>query len=132
MVLSRVGIINVFRSVDIDPRIRGLVVWLRDMGFETCDSGDGVSKFEDRSRNEECELDYPHVFIHVSPETLLLECNRLWIALVNAGLRIGPLSSKDIGKRLPGVVGRYEPGDYHSFIELVNVTTDMVPGIIDS
>jgi hypothetical protein len=55
---------------------------LREQGFETCDSGDGVTKEQDA-----CTLPYTHVFIQTDPERIAAETRRLqavvgpeWIA----------------------------------------------------
>ena len=54
----------------LDPGIRETVRLLRDAGFETTDSGDGVSKPE----VGRC-LSFGHVFIEVSPDKLISEAN---------------------------------------------------------
>lgn len=57
----------------LDPGIRDLVVMLRAAGFETTDSGDGVSK-----PAGERVFDYPHVYaVASSPHRLLYEAHRL-------------------------------------------------------
>lgn len=78
-----------------DPGIREVVRFLNELGFETCDSGDGLWKFRCRAcsrvpgerhdgegascgrlfgklvtrgqRGEGCGLDYPHVYVQVAP-----------------------------------------------------------------
>jgi hypothetical protein len=63
---------------EIDPGIRGMVAALRLNGFETTDSGDGVTKAD-----MPCSLPYPHVFITTTKEQLLAEADRLY-SFVNA------------------------------------------------
>jgi hypothetical protein len=58
---------------DLDPGIRAVVTLVRAHGFETTDSGDGMSKAADY----DCRLDFPHVFCVVSPERLIAEVQRL-------------------------------------------------------
>jgi hypothetical protein len=60
----------------LDPGVRDLVAALRAAGFNTTDSGDGVSK------DSACrELDYPHVMIVVPATHVVEEAHRLqaWI-----------------------------------------------------
>lgn len=61
---------------DLDQGIRGLVVALNEAGFETTDSGDGVSK------SGEDVIPFPHVAIVVSKERMAAEADRLrkWMA----------------------------------------------------
>ncbi len=35
-----------FDPANLDPGIRATVLWLRERGFKTCDSGDGKTKIE--------------------------------------------------------------------------------------
>lgn len=54
--------------LELDPGIRQLVFYLRGEGYNTTDSGDGVSKFEgldpDAKEDTHCiPLAYPHVFM---------------------------------------------------------------------
>ncbi len=65
----------------LDPGIRDVVQQLRAAGFETTDSGDGVSKpadwYEDGSA-----LPFPHVWCRVDDrEALLSEADRLFETL---------------------------------------------------
>lgn len=45
----------------LDPGVRDLVLALRSAGYETTDSGDGVSK----PQVDGCTLPFLHVYIHV-------------------------------------------------------------------
>jgi len=68
----------------IDPGIRRLVALLRAHGFETTDSGDGVTKPAD-----ERALDIPHVFSVVADRhQLIAEADRLVAVLRAAGVEI--------------------------------------------
>lgn len=57
---------------DTDPGIRDLVIALRGVGFNTTDSGDGVSKPPD-----ERTFEMPHVIISTERFGLLDEADRL-------------------------------------------------------
>lgn len=69
---------NIVRA--LDEGVRDLVVWLRAQGFETTDSGDGVSK-PPVGR----VFDVPHVFIRVAPDDLFSETARLVRAFAERG-----------------------------------------------
>lgn len=58
---------------ELDPGIRDVVRLLREAGFETTDSGDGVSKPKD----DMCVLEYPHVFAMTDPAHMVPEADRL-------------------------------------------------------
>ena len=91
----------------LDPGIRGLVRWLRDRGFNTTDSGDGVSKFA-KLGDDACALRFPHVFMTVArPEWLCPEAGRLSTLLADAGVRLGNREGQpfiEANYRLPGGV----------------------------
>lgn len=56
----------------LDPGIRRMVSWLRAEGWETTDSGDGVSKPPGPE-----VLPFPHVVIRSSPGRLVDDARRL-------------------------------------------------------
>jgi hypothetical protein len=59
----------------LDPGIKDTVLWMRDNGFKTTDSGDGVSKL---NSEDTYALDYAHVFSIVEDATQLCsEVDRL-------------------------------------------------------
>ena len=90
---------------ELDPGIRETVRWLRAMGFDTCDSGDGKS------------LDYAHVFIQVRPPMgLESECKRLHFLLTQAGCCIEPVGHSKIW-----IEGTYDPSDGSAIIALIGV-----------
>ena len=49
---------------ELDPGIRRVVAMLRHFGFETTDSGDGVTKFKDPSWDPDELIPFPHVVVH--------------------------------------------------------------------
>jgi hypothetical protein len=89
----------------LDPGIRDVVVRLRAAGFQTTDSGDGVSK-PPAPEN----LPFPHVFVQTSPYMLIAESCRLLLFL-QEGPPIG------IGAP-PGfqVQGTFDPADRSAII----------------
>lgn len=56
----------------LDPGIRDTVAWLRERGYQTTDSGDGVSKADDPDA-----LPYPHVVIRVELAEMIGIANEL-------------------------------------------------------
>lgn len=101
---------------DLDVGVRGVVRLLVENGFETCDSGDGKSKFgedgkplpEWRSDDPDFEwvMDVPHVAIRVEPSKLASECDRLLKLLSGAGVHLEPPGPT--GKE-PSIQGTYDP-----------------------
>ncbi len=69
-----------FDYEQIDPGIRDTVRLLRDAGFETTDSGDGVSK-----PDMVCALDFPHVAAVCAPHLILAEAKRMAEVLEGTG-----------------------------------------------
>lgn len=63
----------------LDPGIRGIVRTLREAGFETTDSGDGVSKLGAGIVDDGVMevLDMPHVAAKVSVDAMVGEAQRL-------------------------------------------------------
>lgn len=67
-----------FDAAALDPGVRSLVIALRNKGYETTDSGDGVTKPPDQR-----VLDVPHVFIRVRGSRDLIDDARTlhrWLA----------------------------------------------------
>lgn len=82
---------------ELDPGIRRVVRWLREAGFDTCDSGDGISKFLPDSGWDPAGHDelmrIPHVAMTCGPEDLVRMADR--IAGMLSVLRI------DVGVQAP-------------------------------
>lgn len=86
---------------ELNPRIRKTVEWLRNAGFETTDSGDGVTNAEN---GMEGTLPIPHVHIRVAPEKVVEEARRLLQFVKDAGINLNPTV-----------------GDWHAWVETVYV-----------
>lgn len=65
---------------ELDPGIRSTVEFLREHGFETTESGDGISKPQDQRT-----LHVPHVFMVVDPPKMVTESDRLYNLIKNHG-----------------------------------------------
>lgn len=61
----------------LDPGIRDTVRILRAEGFDTMDSGDGVSKTAEGGWDMDAIIPVPHVAIRVSPSDVAAEADRL-------------------------------------------------------
>lgn len=103
---------------EIDPGIRGLVRKLREKGFETVDSGDGVSKLGEM----EDALPFPHVAMLSTPGELVSEADRLMVCLAEWGVSFEPaLPLTD-----PQVEASYSPVDGHAVLMITNVDDKML------
>jgi hypothetical protein len=65
---------------ELDPGIREIVRALNDVGFETTDSGDGVSKPADWYASGEA-IPFPHVVAQTTPETMVADAHRMVFVL---------------------------------------------------
>lgn len=105
----------------LSPGIRETVTFMRRLGFETTDSGDGSN----HAAGMECALDFPHVFAviprHQSP---IHEAHRLMDALRDAGLHMGPSAGPDA----PQVQLTYDPYDFSAVLALFNVNDAVLRG----
>jgi hypothetical protein len=92
--------------IDLDrvqTTMRHLVAWLNDNGFQTTDSGDGVTNVE---AGMEGAASFPHVWIAVSPENLVSEAQRLRHLLVDLGV---PVSAMGADPTVPCIQASYDP-----------------------
>lgn len=98
---------------DLDSGIRETVRWLRGAGFDTRDSGDGVSKFSngygkpgeppitDREALLECGVqDVPHVMIVTPKDGLVREAERLLRLLRARAIRVVPVGYGEEGEEV--------------------------------
>ncbi len=98
----------------LDPGIRKTVEWLNECGFETTDSGDGVSKV-----GMECALDVPNVFMEVTPDSMVEEARRLHALLQDRGVDFGQYADASIQ-------ASFDPVDGSSILELYGVDDAML------
>lgn len=113
----------------LDPGVRLVVLLLRAWGFETCDSGDGVSKpgagVEDERGVMEV-LPYPHVIARLDYAHELAErFEELRALLAAAGVRVD--CDAPHGPMLQGAVTYSAADGAKAFVELVNVTDADLP-----
>lgn len=101
--------------LELDPGIRGIVMWLRINGFETTDSGDGVSKVQMIASGD--ALAFPNVFMRCSSERMRSEADRLLALVCMAGF----------GDKAR-IEASYDPRDRSAVLGLYNVSdNDAVP-----
>ena len=102
-----------------DPVIRRVVRMLRMRGFETCDSGDGVTKPQ-LARN----LPYPHVFIEVHGQLVEMS-HELKRRIESLDITVGTS-----GTAGPWIEASYDPVTRIRMIVLANVNDAPLPGDI--
>lgn len=102
----------------LDPNIRAVVLFLRDRGFDTCDSGDGVSKLS--AGPDDCVRPCPHVTIRTEPGLLIATCDQVRRALEqDAGVAVVPLGPDEPGPGEAVIEGVYLVG---SGVAIVDIT----------
>ena len=99
----------------LTPGIRKTVAWLNGHGFKTTDSGDGHTNID---AGMEDALPFPHVVIHVSPEALVSESNRLRDLVESHGIPVQPLGP---GIDTPSIQANYDPAEPIGLIMLSGV-----------
>jgi hypothetical protein len=99
---------------EIDPGVRRLVRWLNELGFETTDSGDGVSK-----PDMECALAVPNVAIVMGDKgDLIHNADCLHAELVKLGVFLNKSRS---------IQASYDPDDGSCIILLLGVSDADLP-----
>jgi len=110
--------IDDFNYDELDPGIRETVKWLRSLGHDTTDSGDGRSKPADWYESGEA-LPYPHVYIQtgLGHKCLIDTAHTLLVQLELADIDVQPQNPE--GK--PYIQATYDPVNQLGIIELCNV-----------
>jgi len=111
----------------LTPGIRNTVKWLREQGFNTTDSGDGVTNIQ---AGMEGALDIAHVHIVLEdPTQLVPEARRLYYVLQRHGVNFDIDTSKytscadapDLRDLGPRIEAFYDPYGDLSILSLFNV-----------
>lgn len=71
----------------LNPGIRDVVRLLRENGFITTDSGDGVTNVQ---AGMEGALKIPHVVCRTGEDFIIMEANRMFDLLKSKGIDVGP------------------------------------------
>lgn len=114
-----------FNPDDLNPGIREVVLWLRKMGHETTDSGDGVTNV---AAGMEGALPFPHVFI-VGPhshDSLWEQADRLHKFISCAALEAGV----DVSSMY--VEANYSTADERAILMLANFDDAKLAAIVAS
>lgn len=114
---------------NLDPGIRGTVRLLRSHGFDTVDSGDGVSKMQApglEPEERDCVNDFPHVVVRCSPDKLVATADHLAKVIRGVGIRLDPLTPDPSA---PTVQASYDPADGSAIVVLCGVTDADLAGV---
>jgi len=125
---------------EYDKGIGMTVEWLQAHGFETTDSGDGVSKPEAGEVGEGGVVEvqaFPHVVAVVPPEALAGEADRLACMLAERGIALQPQgraievepngTPADLHQG-PTLLASYDPADGSAVLFLANVDDALLFG----
>ena len=107
-----------FDYSELDPGIREVVRWLRDAGFKTTDSGDGVTKLAQGWPEDEV-MAFPHVNIESSLAYMLKETNELIRMLYEKRIQIEPIGGDGVSIQVT-----YDPADGSASILLLGLNDD--------
>lgn len=102
------------KALDIDtlnPGIRRVVIRLRAAGFDTCDSGDGVT------HEHACDRDHAYVVMLVPQELLVSLAQQLWSLVRSWGVAVQAQNADG----LPMMQASYDPGNDMAVLDLMNV-----------
>ena len=105
---------------NLNPGINEVVSFLRDNGFDTCDSGDGLTNVNE---GMEGALPWPHVHCKISQHTLVSQADKL--ALLTHHLR----EKENSGFLLPQIEATYFPLDQACVLTFVNVNNAVLRGV---
>jgi len=107
----------------LDPGVTALVQLLYSAGYNTTDSGDGVSKFKNRERHTHYELDVPHVFVLIPRKDANQAVDDIHDLLKGRGVVFGE-DMEDIAAAgpVPAVEGHIEPHTDMTLVVVWNVT----------
>jgi hypothetical protein len=115
---------------DLDPGVRKLVSLLFGAGFDTCDSGDGKTKFKDRPIHEHYEFSRPHVFIQCERDKFFTQIDGVQNFLERHGIDFSDppagASEEVLLAPRPGIEGNASPHQECCYIVVWHVTDDML------
>lgn len=105
----------------LSPGVRDLVILLNELGFRTCDSGDGSNY----AHGMGCAVPFPMIAIETDRSNLCSEADRLMHVLEERGVSFEP-KTQEAGEdspeaQFPHIDATYSPQDGHAVIVLYNV-----------
>lgn len=105
----------------LSPGVRDLVILLNELGFNTCDSGDGTNY----AHGMGCGVPFPMVAIRVDRDKLCSEADRLMGELEKRGVSFEPkmqeCDENSLEAQFPQIQASYNPQDKEGLIVLFNV-----------
>lgn len=108
-------------SETITPGVARTVALLQSWGFDTTDSGDGVTNVE---AGMECAMPFPNVAMQVEPDELIAKADRLLRLLWQVGIQAMP-ASYDV--TMPSIQATYDPSNQSAILVLTGVDDAMLP-----
>ena len=109
---------DAFNPDGLCPGIRRIVLWLRGLGYDTTDSGDGVS-----NEGMGCAMDIPNVHMTCDPQELLEKADELHQHLARKGISTG-----DDPWAGASIQATYNPADKSAHISLFSVDDKLMFG----
>lgn len=95
----------------LNPGIRETVLWFNEMGYQTCDSGDG------ETHDFECDRGEPYVVIRVHDTEKLISCaDDIKSALEARGIVVAPYGNGHVS-----VEASYDASDKMGFINVTGI-----------
>lgn len=105
---------------ELTPGIRHTVIWLRALGFETTDSGDGIANVAAGMLEA---MDFPNVAMVVEPHKLLGEASRLMALLVDAGIHV---EAQGLDPKAVSIQAMFDPADESATLLLMGVDDSLL------
>lgn len=108
----------------LNPNIARTVAWLRDLGYETCDSGDGQTHLA------ACDRPYPYVCMKCPPDLLVQSAMELRETLRGLGVPVVSVTAAfAAGERPSGVCiqASYDPIDGYALLDLMGLDDNGPP-----
>lgn len=117
---------NDFDASQLNPGIRRTVCWLRSLGFNTTDSGDG------QTHEHECDRPYAYVSMRGVQD----DADRLRRVLMQAGIPVlnGVEAWGQEGAERPlgvTIAYSYDPADGVGVVDLIGLCDEMLPAGVD-
>jgi hypothetical protein len=111
----------------LDENIVNVVRFLAENGFETIDSGDGVSKVEG-DEPMGCAMAFPNVAIVTLRDAVIDECDRLYRILQDLGVEVNALQENEDGPVGVALQCSYDPANGMCVIVLTGLDDNLLPG----
>lgn len=104
--------------VPLNPGIIKTVAWLRSQGFDTCDSGDGVT------HAMEGDAEFSYVAVKSEPYYLVRTAENIATALRNVGIEIVQTGAEEEGG--VSIIATFDAADRAAIVIVVGITDKML------